>query len=93
MGYQWGEWNEPFSHVVGPSGEWLPLVELPEGQVMRGWLNKQGVWERLSLDQGAPDGPDRLVERGLFEQAEAAYSATGRQSGRAIRNWAWLTWP
>jgi len=74
LGDQWGEWNEPFSHVVGPGGEWLPLAELPQGQVMRGWLNEQGVWERLSLDKGAPYAPDRLVERGLFEQAEAAYS-------------------
>ncbi|MBX3170148.1 MAG: hypothetical protein KF760_22275 [Candidatus Eremiobacteraeota bacterium] len=73
LGGQWGVWREPHSHVLGPAGEWLPLAELPAGQALRGWLNPNGNWERLSLDAGAPAGPDRLVERGLFEQAEAAY--------------------
>lgn len=74
LGNQWGEWHEAHSHVLGPAGEWLPLSELPAGQALRGWLNEQGVWERLSLDVEPPSGPDRLVERGLFEQAEAAYA-------------------
>lgn len=74
LGPHRGEWKEPYSHVVGPSGEWLPLAELPLSQPLTGWLNSQGIWERLSLDAGAPEAPDRLVERGLFEQAEAAYS-------------------
>lgn len=74
LGHQWGQWQEPHSHVLGPSGEWLPLSELPAGQILRGWLNSQGVWERLSLAIDPPAGPDRLVERGLFDQAEAAYA-------------------
>lgn len=74
LGDQWGDWQEPLSHVLGPAGEWLPLAELPRGQALQGWLNRQGAWERVSLDGGAPEAPDRLVERGLFEQAEAAYS-------------------
>lgn len=74
LGPHWGTWQEPHSHVLGPAGEWLPLTELPVDQPLRGWLNEQGAWERLSLDTGAPPGPDRLVERGLYEQAEAAYA-------------------
>ena len=60
--------------MLGSSGEWLPLRELLVGQTVQAWLNPGGCWERLSLDPGAPQGPERLVERGLFEQAESALS-------------------
>ena len=74
IGELWGSWSGLHSHVLGPSGEWLPLEELAPDQLVQAWLGPSGVWERLSLDPGAPSGPERLVERGLFEQAESALS-------------------
>lgn len=53
-------------------------------------VKPSGRLERVSLDGGAPEAPDRLVERGLFEQAEAAdrsWKATGPS-----RNWVEPTW-
>lgn len=74
IGGTWGEWRSPHSHLLGSSGEWLPLQELLPHQTVQAWLNPAGFWERLSLDPGAPQGPERLIERGLFEQAESALS-------------------
>jgi hypothetical protein len=69
VGGHTGGWDPLFSHAVGPSGEWLPLREIPSSQEVTGWMNSEEVWERLSLAVSAPAG---LVDRGLYTQAEAA---------------------
>lgn len=69
VGGHTGGWDPLLSHVVGPSGEWLPLNEIPSSQEVTGWLNSDEVWERLSLAASAPAG---LTDRGLYTQAEAA---------------------
>lgn len=90
LGPHWGQWQEPHSHVLGPAGEWLPLSELSTGEALRGWRNEQGVWERLSLDPGPPSGPDRLVERGLFQQAEMAYAVLAENPAKQALGLAYL---
>ncbi|MBS2039300.1 hypothetical protein JST97_30225 [bacterium] len=67
-----GKWDPLLSHVVGPSGEWLPLKALLSSQEVTGWLNAQEVWERVGFARVSPVAWARLVDRGIYSQAEIA---------------------
>ena len=72
VGGHGGRWEPLLSHVVGPDGEWLPPAEVPSSQEVTAWLNSQEVWERISFSRVSPVAAARLVDRGLYTQAELA---------------------